>query len=121
MSDLASIRRALVSARAEERIQADRLREETARAEQRAIEAAAADGRDYGRNAEDRKRFLRLALADDERYLAVRDAERAAELEVERLEAELECLLDEHRERRLRALERLADAGLADAAALRSL
>jgi hypothetical protein len=104
---LAELRLVIARARSEERIVSDQLKEETARAEQRAIEAAGESG--IGKNAEDRARHLTLALASDQQWVYVRMQYRCAQRDLEQLQAELESRLDAQRERRLLAIERLQD------------
>jgi hypothetical protein len=61
------------------------------------------------RNAEERARALTLALGADEPYIAAATAEAMARDEMETLQAELDSLRDERRERQIRVLERICD------------
>lgn len=107
MSDLerlANARRALAELRAALRAAERALADEKLRAEQAAIDSANGP---YGRNAEERERFLALALQRSEPYQrALRAAEQLRQ-RVELAQTELEILLDAERDRRLRLAERM--------------
>lgn len=77
-----------------------------AEAEQRAIDAGLAGGK----NEKERERALLLAISKDEQYLIGLAAYRQAEAEVDRLEALLEGARDARRAEEWQIRARLADA-----------
>ena len=102
-----TVRGELAVARSRLRYEGDRLVEATALAEQRAIEAAGEAG--YGKNERDRERYLTLALVEDADFRSVRATYRECQRGVDELQARLDCQHDVDRERRLSAMERIAD------------
>ena len=104
----ADLRLKLVEARNTLRLLEADLAAHKAAAEQAAIERAGEAG--YGRNAEDRARYLTLALKRDPDYQAAQGRLQAAVVEVETLQAEIEIARDRRREVEGERLERLIDA-----------
>lgn len=106
------LRLSLAEARNELRQVKDVFEVTEAQAEQRAIDAGLAGGK----NIEERQRNTLLALQNDSAYLAALKALRSAEANVDRLEALLECARDARRidEWRIRAqlVEALNRAGV---------
>ena len=81
-----------------------------AQAEARVI-ARHPDGlKGFGANEADRVRNLLLAIEQEPAYVFARDALRAAQGAVEVIEAELEAMRDQRREREYEQRERLIDA-----------
>ncbi len=68
----------------------------TAQAEQRIIDAAGG-AKGLGANAEDRARALTLALVEDQDYTEALQRLRQAQAEVDRLQAEVDDMIDERR------------------------
>lgn len=102
---MTELRLHLAAARATLRAAKDR--HELARAE---AEQAAIDGGCGGKNAEERTRNLTLVLAKDEAYQHALARLRAAEAEVDRLDALLEGARDARRAEEWQIRARLADA-----------
>jgi hypothetical protein len=92
----ASPRAQLAAARIALRAQQDHHDRITAQAEQRIIDAAGGT-KGLGTNAEDRSRALVLALAEDATYTESLMWLRHAQAEVDRLQAEVDDLIDERR------------------------
>jgi hypothetical protein len=110
----ASPRAQLAAARIALRAQQDHHERITAEAEQRSIDAAGG-AKNLGANAEDRTRALTLALFEDHDYTESLMWLRAAQAEVDRLQAEIDDLIDqrrtldrESRDRASAAIEQLA-------------
>lgn len=98
------LRLQLASARATLRAAKDDHELARAQAEQRAIDAGC-----NGKNADERARNLTLALAEDDLYQRALARLRAAEAEVERLDALLESTRDARRAEEWHIRARLAD------------
>lgn len=102
MNDFATLRQQLVEAKFNLRNAKDNY--ETTRA---VCELAVTT---TGKNAEDRKRELTVAVANDETYKSALDWLREWELKVDRIQAQLDTAEDERREREWAIRARLADA-----------
>ncbi len=105
---LAELRLKLAALRIALRSAEDDLPVVKAKAEQVAIERAGEAG--YGKNAEDRARYLTIALSDDLPYVTAVERLRVAQSQVDMVQAEIETQRDERREREADRLERLIDA-----------
>lgn len=106
MSHFRELRLRVVETRADLRQQRDLFEQAEAQAEQAAIDA----GRAGGKNAEERERSPVLALMSDPAYQGARSRLRAAEEEAERVEALLESARDERRASEWAVRLKLADA-----------
>ena len=86
-----------------------------AQVEQAGIEAASGD---YGKNKEDRDRYLVLWIGNDPTYDRARRHVIECQNDLRRAQAEAEAFLLVKRDERVRATEKLADALLAGAPAV---
>lgn len=87
---------------------------EKARADQRAIDAAASNGLSYGSNEKERERYLVIQVAADAEYLQARQTLREKEALLAERQADLEAYLEARRMSREEAQRLLARAPLAE-------
>ena len=82
--------------------------------EKHAIEKHAIDSNDgnYGKNAEERERFLKTALLESDNYVDLENRVISLQNEIELEEAKIDCLRDLRRELEMQRRERMIDSGV---------
>ena len=78
------------------------------------IEKNAIDSNDgnYGKNAEERERFLKTALLESDSYVDLENRTISIQNEIEIEEAKIDCLRDLRRELEMEQKERIIDSGI---------
>lgn len=78
------------------------------------IEKHAIDSNDgnYGKNAEERERFLKTALLESDSYVDLENRVISLQNEIEIEEAKIDCLRDLRRELEMQQRDRMIDSGI---------